>query len=90
MQMNDQNKLTIKTKERAKRLNELTNELVAVSLFDSNLLYYISLNDIFLHFLIFFSPILILNYFGLKFHFALKLCLNLTVHVICWVFHQLK
>ena len=35
--MNEQNKLTIKTKERAKQLNELTNELVAASLFDSNL-----------------------------------------------------
>ena len=37
VQMNDQNKLTIKTKEWAKQLNELTNELVAASLFDSNL-----------------------------------------------------
>ena len=37
IQMNDQNKLTIKTKEQAKQLNELTNELVAASLFDSNL-----------------------------------------------------
>ena len=37
IQMNGQNKLTIKTKERAKQLNELTNELVAASLFDSNL-----------------------------------------------------
>ena len=37
MQMNDQNKLTTQTKKRAKRLNELTNELAAVSLFDSNL-----------------------------------------------------
>ena len=35
--MNEQNKLTIKTKERAKQLNELTNELVAASLFDLNL-----------------------------------------------------
>ena len=35
--MNDQNKLTIKTKERAKQFNERTNELVAASLFDSNL-----------------------------------------------------
>ena len=38
MQINDQ-KLTIKTKERAKQLNELTNELVAASLFDSNLFH---------------------------------------------------
>ena len=37
MQMNVQNKLTIKTREWAKQLNELTNELVAASLFDSNL-----------------------------------------------------
>ena len=44
MQMNDQNKLTIKTKERAKQLNELTNELVAASLFDSNLFFFIFLN----------------------------------------------
>ena len=36
--MDGQNKLTIKTKEQAKQLNELTNELVAASLFDSNLL----------------------------------------------------
>ena len=37
MQMNEQNKLTTKTKEWAKQLNKLTNELVAASLFDSNL-----------------------------------------------------
>ena len=43
MQMNDQNKLTTQTKERAKQLNELTNELVAASLFDLNLLVYKSL-----------------------------------------------
>jgi len=36
-QMNDQDKLTTKTKEWAEKLNELTNELVAASLFDSNL-----------------------------------------------------
>ena len=35
--MNGQNKLTIKTKERAKQLNKLTNELVAASLFNSNM-----------------------------------------------------
>ena len=40
MQMNNQNKLTTKTKERAKQLNELTNELVAASLFDLNLFIY--------------------------------------------------
>ncbi len=37
MQMNDQNKLTTQMKEQAKQLNELTNELVAASLFNSNL-----------------------------------------------------
>ena len=42
MQMNDQNKLTIKIKERAQQLNELTKELVAASLFDSNLFSLIS------------------------------------------------
>ena len=37
MQKNDQNKLMTKTKERAEWKNELTNEPVAASLFDSNL-----------------------------------------------------
>ena len=43
--MTDHNKLTIKTKERAKQLNELTNELVAASLFDSNLFQLFSIAD---------------------------------------------
>ena len=47
--MNEQNKLTIKTKEGAKQLNELTNELVAASLFDSNLFWILKTELIFNH-----------------------------------------